>query len=155
MSATAELNSKILDFAQAAGEFGAAAKKIAEEDLAAVKEARPLVDKIADELVRVSLIEQGERDEAVKLASTHAGVLKLASNLISHIGKTKCANAQKEAQAMGRGVPDNDGQTKKASVSSTESPYVGRRAGLGEKRASDEALFRGLGINTADLAQRS
>lgn len=148
MSATAELNSQILDFAQVTGEFSDMVKKSAEEDLEAAKEARPLVEKAADGLLQVSLVQENERDEAVKQASTHVGALKLIGNLTRHIGNTKQAETQKQATALGRGVPANDnGHVKKASYDSTESPFVGRRAGLGEKRASDVVLFKGLGIS--------
>jgi hypothetical protein len=153
MSATAELNAKILDFAQVTGEFGAMAKKIAEDGLAEAKEARPLLEKAADALVDATLVGEDERDEVIKLASTHSGALKLVGNLVRHIGTTKKASSQGEAQQrLGHGVPDN-GREKKASVPSTESPFVGRRAGLGEKRASDVALMKGLGINPEDIGK--
>lgn len=150
MSANAELSAKMLDFTQVATEVVAEASKQAEENLAACKKAQPLVDKAADEILQETLVGEHERDEVVKLASTHAGALQLVSNLVRHIHTLKQADTQKAATAMGRGVSDN-GREKKASVHSTESPFVGRRAGLGEKRASDEALFRGLGLNPSDL----
>jgi hypothetical protein len=149
MSTTADLNSKILDFAQVACEFGAAARQVAEEDLAACKEAQPLLDKAADGLVQAGLVKEDERDDAIKLGSTHAGALKLVGNLINFHGATKKAHETQMAQSrLGRGVGEDGGRQKKASVPSTESPFVGRRAGLGEKRASDEALLRGLGIGS-------
>lgn len=144
---TAELNSKMLNFAQIAGEFGGMAKKYAEEGLAAATEARPLVEKDADAAIQTSLIADHERDEFAKQASTHVGALKLIGNLIRHIGETTKAATQKQAIAMGQASGENGGRTKKASYDSTESPFVGRRAGLGEKRASDIALFRGLGLD--------
>jgi hypothetical protein len=144
MSTTAELHGKVLDFTKLASEIVGESAKEAEERLEECKRVRPLVDKVADDLSG-NLVEESERDEAAKLASTHEGALTLASRLIRHIEKVKQASAQKQAQAtLGKGVPG--GREKKAS-DSTESPFVGRRAGLGEKRASDEALFAGLGLN--------
>jgi hypothetical protein len=150
MSTNAELNTKILDFAQVAAEVGAGARKLAEDGLTACKEARPLVEKLADELVQDSHVEDSERDEAVKLASTHSGALKLASNLISCMREEKAASAKRESKIrLGRGVPDS-GQEKSAS-DSQDSPFVGRRAGLNEKRASDVALLKGLGIDPRNV----
>ena len=128
----------------------AGAKKLAEDGLAECTEARPMVDKAADACIQAALIAEDERDEVVTLASTHTGALKLAGNLIRHIVKNKTTQTQKQAADMGQGV-SGDGQTMKANVLSTESTVVGQRAGLGEKRAADEALFRGLGINPADI----
>lgn len=151
MSTTAELSAKMLTFTEISSEVGAEAKKFAEEALAVCKEARPLVDKLADALVQDSHVAEDERNEAVKLASTHIGTLKLASNLLRHIRKEKQANGQQESQTrLGKGVPDS-GREKSASAS-TNSVFVGRRAGLGEKRASDVALLRGLGIDPGNVA---
>jgi hypothetical protein len=151
MSTNAELNAKILDFAQVAGEFGAASRKMAEDGLTACKEASALVDQTADSLIQASLVDENEREEVRKLASTHAGALKLAGNLVQHIGKVKQAHSQQTAQGkLGRGA-NSVGSIKSASVKSTESPFVGQRAGLGEKRASDLALLNGLGISTKDI----
>ncbi|MHC4176703.1 MAG: hypothetical protein ACYSWU_04310 [Planctomycetota bacterium] len=153
MSTNAELNAKILDFAQVAGEFGAEARKVAEDGLTACKEASALVDQTADSLIQASLVDENERGEVLKLASTHAGALKLAGNLVQHIGKVKQAHDQQTAQGkLGRGA-GSAGSTKEASAKSTESVVVGQRAGLGEKRASDEALLRGLGISTEDIGR--
>lgn len=156
MSTTAELNTKVLNFTEIAADLGGMVKKYAEESLAACNEARALVEKLADEQISKSRISEGERGEFAKKASTHVGALQLVGNFSRLLDAVTEKHAKElAALKLGQGVPASNGRQKKANVDSTESPFVGRRAGLGEKRSSDEALFSGLRINPADIKPRA
>lgn len=138
-----DINSLALDFAQAAGEFASTARSVAEEKLAEEKQAKPLVEKLAKQLLHLSLIREDEQGEAIKQASSHFGALSLLDNLLDYYGRQKQAGTQKQAAALGRSVPaesSSPGEQRKSPS------YIGSKRGLGEKRASDLALLRGLGI---------
>lgn len=149
-----DTNVPTLDYVEASGQaLGASlvlATKIAEEGVKIAS----VVPQRADLLIQAGLITPQEKQAAVEQLSDHAGALDVVGNLITILAETKQAYEQKLAAAgNGEGAPDPAatqtlGQVKRADAGDDvmQGGYVGRRAGVGEKRASDLALMRGLGI---------
>lgn len=128
------------------------ATKVAEDE----RRVAELAPQHADALHTARYIQAEEKQAAVEQLSTHTGALAVIGNLIKIGQETKRAFEQKLAVlGQGRAEPDGNGQksgsfSKRASVGDdcASGGYVGRRAGLGEKRASDRAMLSGLGISS-------
>jgi hypothetical protein len=151
----ADTNVPTLDFVETAGNaLGvslALATKVAEEGVKVAS----LAPQRADLLIQAGLITPQEKQAAVEQLGDHAGALDVVGNLIAILGETKTAYEQKlAAKGNGEGAPDTAdqpmGQVKRADAGDDvmQGGYVGRRAGVGEKRASDLALIRGLGLQS-------
>jgi len=101
---------------------------------------------LLDSLVAAGAIEEHQKEAAAAKLSTHAGTAELLKQAAMTI--QKLAENQKEASDLGVGVdPSLTGGsgTSKAGFDSLTSPFVGRQTS--EKKASDEAYRRGLGIS--------
>ena len=152
----ADIQAKTLDFVQGASELNLLIEKQAKAGLARTEKVRPLTEKVGDALLKGNLIKEDELNEALKLASTHEGALQLVLNLGRYLKEAEQAHKAQLAQGkLGQGIPTGNRTTKKASYESTESPFVGARAGQGERRASDVALFSKLGISFPQAAASS
>lgn len=145
---TNDVNIKALESIEASGIALSTAQKLAEAVDQEKRAAATQAPGIVDALVAGNLIQEHERAPAtVKLAS-HDGAMQLIGNLLSYIGQQKTAYDQKLA-LVDQGQLVESGQEKAAGFSPhIRNPnYVGSRAGLGEKKASDKALLDGLGLS--------
>ena len=138
-----------LNFTQSAGEALEASRILAEKVAEEQVKVAELIPSLSDEMLKRNLIAETEKTAAAEQLSTHEGALKIVGNLLNMLGETKQAYEQKLA-AAGQGVPSGtNGQEKRASFVNDDlmaGGAVGSRAGLGEKRASDEAYIDSLGI---------
>lgn len=147
------INVKALGFVDIAGQALHAAEGLATKVAEDERQVAELAPQRADALHEANFIEASEKAAAVAQLSSHPGALAIIGNLIKINQETKSAFAQKLA-ALGQGhaEPGNGQKSndpgKQACVSDSydDGGFVGQRAGLGEKRASDLALTRGLGI---------
>ncbi len=146
-----------LDYVDASGQALGAAQNLATKVAEEGEKIAMLAPQRVDLLAEAGLIQEHEKEAAVKQLSSHEGALSVVANLVNILGETKTAYDQKAAAAgNGHGVPaggqpapaGGNGHTKSADAGSnlTEGGYVGRRRGAGEKSAADNALIAGLGL---------
>lgn len=151
-----ETNLKVLDFAaSASGALDKASKLAAavdQEKQAAAKLAGDVVSQLVDN----RMLEDHERNAALTKLASHDGAIEVIANLIKLAAGQKAAYDQKLAAVdQGQAVGEN-GQTKAASApesgrigSPVNNPnYVGARAGLGEKKASDSNFAAAMGFSS-------
>jgi 3-deoxy-D-manno-octulosonic-acid transferase len=101
---------------------------------------------VVDSLVELRLIQDHEKTVALQKLGSHDGAVEVVGNLLTQINNMKVAEARQAA--LNQGSPDA-GTAKTASGRAAEKPVVvGSKPGLGEKRGSDLAFLRGLGIPT-------
>ena len=150
-----ETNLKVLDFAASASGALDKASQLAtavdQEKQAAAKLATDVVSQLVDN----RMLEDHERNAALTKLASHDGAIEVISNLIKLASGQKADYEQKLAAVdQGQSVEEN-GHVKAAGASvSTRigSPvnnpnYIGSRAGLGEKKASDTAFARAMGFD--------
>lgn len=130
-----------------------AARKFALDVNAEKQAALKLAEPLADAMIEAQLLEAHDKPLFLQKLASHDGSIEIIGNLVTHIGQLKTAYAQKLAVAQGGGQPtDLNGHGKAASatqpvVGNNGRPhFVGAKAGLGEKRASDHPLRRLAGL---------
>lgn len=146
-------NVDTLNFVDIAGQALHAAEELATKVAEDERRVAELAPQRADALCEANFIETGEKLAAVTQLSSHPGALAIVGNLIKINQETRRTFEQKLA-ALGQGHAepgngqkrDSLGKQADAGDSYDAGGFVGRRAGLGEQRASDLALTRGLGI---------
>ena len=99
-------------------------------------------DQFIAEMLDCSTIGYGQQEKAAEMLGTHAGTSTLLKSAIAKIAEL--SKTQKQASALGEGVDDSI--VSGAGPEARNDNYVGERTS--EKKASDEALFAGLGITT-------
>lgn len=139
-----------LDYIESSGKALHAAGVLASKVASDAEKVAQVVPARVNLLVEAGLITETEKSAAVSQLSTHQGALAVVKNLVDILGETKQAYDRKLAMAgQGRAVPTGNGQSNKEASTQTqrdESNYVGRRTGLGEKSAADDAMINGLGL---------
>lgn len=146
-----------LDALQASGEALKAAKDLAEAVDREKQAAHARIAPTIDGLLNSRLIEDHERTGAFQKLSSHTGALEIVGNLLTHLSRVKAAYEQK-LKAAGQGLPVSEKTAGVGGVAhsngsgsrltSNSAPIVGRPAGLGEKRGSDLAFLKGLGLES-------
>ena len=143
---SASTNQKSLAFMEAAGPALAAAQKFASDVNVEKQAATKLADALVPTMIQQQLCEATEEPMLRQKLATHNGAIEVLGYIVSHHNKVKKAYAQKLAIAQGGGSPA-EGHDKAANADrSNGSPYVGQRAGLGERRPSDEPFLKLAGL---------
>ena len=154
--ATQETNLKVLDFTASASEALTKAAKLAEVVDQEKQAAAKLASDVVTQLVDNRMLEDHERVSALTKLASHDGSIEIIGNLIKLAAGQKAAyEAKLAAVDQGQSVSDN-GHTKAAGVPALSTRvgapvnnpnYMGARAGLGEKKASDAAFAEAMGIS--------
>lgn len=141
-----ETNVKTLDFVEATGKALSRAEKLAadinQEKQAALKLSSPVIES----LVQHRLIDETEREMAATKLASHDGAMELLKNLVVHYGQQKEAAAKKEALSQGSPIEGNQLPSAGEGQPRRKTAAVGQRAGLGERRESDEPFLRLAGL---------
>lgn len=140
---------KMLRYVQVSSVLGKRALDALAQKQAAEKRAADQIPSLLDSMVQAGTITEQQKQAAAQLLGSHAGSLQLLKNAVTKIAELSKAKSQKTAGDLGQGVEDPE-KTGSASNGgkpedwSLTSPLVGVRTS--EKKASDHALFRGLGL---------
>ena len=137
------INAKVLEYIESSGAALEAARKMAEASLARHEKVAALIPPQVSLLLQSKLVLPEEKQAAAEKLSSHDGALEVVGNLVRYVQK-QAADHAKELAAKGPGVAMP--ATKAASVSSTESNYVGRRHGYDDKPESWKVLEQRLGL---------
>lgn len=125
----AELNKKVLEYAEVTGRAMHLANQFAEEQTTKAAAARAKIANAVSALKRAGLIEDYQEKDAAAQLQNHESALAILVNVVDEM-------QTKSASVLGHGVTD---PTASAAKSET-AIYLGRRSN--EKRASDECLMR-------------
>lgn len=139
------LTAKALQFVTLASAFG----KRAQDELSAVEQTREKVASTTPDLVEQMLksgtIEAHQKQAAEQALSDHVQTLNVLRNSIAKIAELRGKLTQKQAGDLGHGVDPAKVEVPAPNpTTSLDSPFVGARSST--KRASDDALMRGLGL---------
>ena len=136
-----ELYEKTLEFAEATGEALDSATKLAHQLEQQKQAADQRAPALAKALKEAGFIGPDDEKRAEELLHDPVQTLSILGNVLGRMQTEKAAAAQARS-------PDRLGQAVAPAakkVASTESPFVGRRAGEGEVRESDLAMLRLIG----------
>ena len=106
-------------------------------------------------LKEAHLITDVEEIHATNKLASHGGAIEVVGNLVKEL-KEVHAEYRKKLAVAGQGIPLSekvagiDGANEGSSIgnlTSNSAPILGRRAGLGEKRASDDTFAAAFGVN--------
>lgn len=139
-----------VEFVEKAGHAMAAADQILTEVHQEKSAAAQQAEAAVSEMVAGRFITDSERGEFLQKVSTHDGALELLRNVLKFAAGREAAYQQKLAVAGGGGeqVPEKQAMAQGAGADANFSRPVitGSKAGLGEKRASDDPLRRLAGL---------
>ena len=133
-----ELHAQMLEYTQVTGEALDSAVKIAADVSKQRKAAEARIPGIVDMLKQAGLIKESELKQAAEALADPVRTLDILGNVAERI------NTEKQAAAQGLSA-DRLGQAEENTSKAASAPrphFVGAPAGLGEKRASDQALLR-------------
>lgn len=129
---------KTLEFVQAVSVFGKKAMDEVTAHREKVKQAAALRPAILQSLLDTGTIEPGQKEAADAALADHAQTMQLLKNAVTKIAEhTKTAGDNRLGHAEGSEKAAQE-------FDSLTSPFVGQRTSV--KKASDRALFAGLGI---------
>lgn len=128
---SAELNQKVLSYADVTGRALHLAGSIAESHIKKEAAAKARVERAVDVLKRAGLIEDYQDKEAADQLSNHASALDVLVNVVDELQRAKTASAD-----IGRGVAD----PRQPAPAPQRALYLGKRSS--EVRPSDECLLR-------------
>lgn len=143
-SNTPQLTGKMLRFIEIASSMGKEAMDRIDELEGHQKQANDNVSGLVEHLIETKVIDPGQKQAAVTALQDHGQTQLLLKNAASKIKEIREKSASSQVAGLGR----PEGEVKTASAhdpqSSLTDPFVGRRST--EKKASDIALFKGLGL---------
>ena len=148
MAANPNTMAKVLRFVQVSSALTKRALDEVAQKRTNDKQASALVPDLLKRMQSAGTIAEHQTKSAEQLLNTHQGTLQLLKNAVDKIAElSKAAEQHKEAGDLGHGTDDKVGEDggdadPNASLSS---PFVGQRSSV--KKASDVALFRGLGLS--------
>ena len=136
---------KMLQYVQVSSVLGKRALDELAKKQAAEKRAADQIPALTDILVQAGVINADQKQAAAQMLGDHASTQALLKTAVSCITKLKTAST-KTAGDIGQGVSDPTKQgAARADDWSLTSPFCGQRTS--EKKASDLALERGLGLS--------
>lgn len=147
---TTNLIPKMLRYVQVSSVLGKRALDRLAEKQAADKRAADQIPALLDKMVQAGTITAQQKQAAAQMLGDHGSALQLLGNAVTKIAELSTAAGQRKAASdLGQGVEDPE-KTGSASGKpedwSLTSPLVGVRTS--EKKASDHALLRGLGLES-------
>lgn len=145
MSST-DTNLKTLSFIQASGTALTQAQKLAEVVNTEKQAAAQLAGSVVEALVQNRLIQDHERDNAFRKLASHDGSIEVLQNLLGYLGQQKVAMAKRDGLNQGSGVDKTASADGTSPDDVRTNIVVGSKAGLGEKRASDNPFRRLAGL---------
>lgn len=133
-----EFMQDVAKFAEVTGKALAVGERIAAKQASDQQAVATVLPSIVARLVEVGLLDKSSADAAMEKLSNHAAALSVLERVADKYQEQKIAAEKTAGDRLGHAVPDSR-------ASRREDNYVGRRAGAGEKRASDEAILKLIG----------
>ncbi len=135
------INQKIVKFARVTGRTLALAEKLVSEATAKEAAALPSIGTVAQLLKSAGYIDAAHEKLAKERLGTYKGALEVLTNVLAEQVKaaaTKSASSNVGSQGVAVPGPGSAPQIRKESQNPN---YLGSRAGVGERRPSDEAML--------------
>lgn len=139
-----QLTTKVLNFVQVASVLSKRALDELGKKQAAEKSAASKVNELTEYMLRSGVIDANQKQAAEQMLGSHEQTMSLLKNAVQKIAEFKQGNIKK-ASELGQPVGEATGTSTRDNPEwSLKDPYVGARSS--EKKASDVAMLRGLGL---------